>query len=165
LLFMHLTPCVCGATTAPQSRGVHAAAHGLVARYAGPCAACGRERAFEFELDPETPPIDAYGGAQPSRIICPGQFALHSDELAARWPADGALIPAERRTAAREDLVWAIRDLEEVAKFSVDGAVPEAAFTSARGRELYRAQSGRFRAARLAARTEAYRRLVEALRA
>lgn len=160
---MQLHPCDCGAPSAAVSKGVHATARGLVARYAGTCARCGRENAFEFELDPETPPIDAYGGARPSQIICPGQFALHSDRLAARWPGDPARIPASERDAAREDLTWAIRDLEEVGKFSRDGAVPEAAFTSDEGRAMYRAQPGRFRSARLNARIQAYRQLVAAL--
>jgi hypothetical protein len=139
---------------------------GLVARYAGTCVPCGRENTFEFTLDPETPPVDAYGaGDKPSQIICPGQFAHHSDDLAARWPGDPAQIPGAKRGAAREDLSWAVRDLEEVAKFMRDGAVPEEAFTSEVGRALYRAQPGRFRRLRLNARIEAYRRLVAALAA
>ena len=162
LLYMQLHPCACGAPSATASRGVRATASGLVASYAGACPQCGRENAFEFELDPEIPPLDAYGGARPSQIICPGQFALHSDELAARWPAAPTTIPADERAAAREALVWAMHDLEEVAKFARDGAVPEAAFTSEAGRELYHAQPGRFRSARLTARMEAYRRLVAA---
>lgn len=163
LLYLQLHPCACGAPNPAKSKGVASANGGLVARYAGTCVPCGRENAFEFTLDPETPPLDAYGaGDKPSQIICPGQFAQHSDELAARWPADPALIPAAKRGVAREDLTWALRDLEEVAKFMRDGAVPEEAFTSEAGRALYRAQPGRFRSLRLNARIEAYRRLVAA---
>ena len=160
---MELHPCACGAPTAAASKGVHSTARGLVARYAGTCASCGREQTFEFELDPEMPPIDAYGGARPSQIICPGEFALHSDRLAARWPADASQIPASQRGAAREELAWAVRDLEEVAKFARDGAVPEAAFSSEAGRAMFQSQPGRFRSARLNARIEVYRRLLAAL--
>ncbi|WP_163988821.1 hypothetical protein [Pyxidicoccus caerfyrddinensis] len=163
LLYMQFHPCVCGAKNPAASQGVHSTADGLVARYAGTCPRCGHVHTFEFVLDAETPPFDAYGGARPSQLICPGQFALHSDQLAARWPADAAAIPVSKRGAAREDLSWAIRDLEEVAKFFRDGAVPEDAFTSEAGRVLYRAQPGRFRSARMGARIEAYRRLVAAL--
>ncbi|MCY1074079.1 hypothetical protein [Archangium lansingense] len=163
MLYIQLHPCACGAPNPAKSQGVHSTENGLVARYAGTCERCGRENTFEFTLAPETPPLDAYGGERPSQLICPGQFAQHSDELAARWPADPATLPADKRGAAREELSWAIRDLEEVAKFMVDGAVPEAAFTSDAGLALYRAQPGRFRRMRLEARIEAYRRLVAAL--
>ena len=163
LLYMQLRPCACGRPNPAASKGVVSRPSGLVARYAGTCPDCKREHAFDFQLDPETPAIDAYGGAKPSQIICPGEFAQHSDDLPARWPGDPTTIPADQKGAAREDLAWAVRDLEEVAKFMVDGAVPEAAFTSEKGRELYRAESGRFRALRLNARIEAYRKLLAAV--
>ncbi|MDX2087536.1 MAG: hypothetical protein SFX73_06790 [Kofleriaceae bacterium] len=164
LLYIHLHPCACGAANPATSQGLFATEGGLVARYAGTCAQCGRTSAFEFTLAPDTPPLDAYGvGDRPSEIICPGQFAQHSDQLASRWPGDPAEIPHAKRAAAREDLRWALRDLEEIAKFMRDGAVPEAAFTSEAGRALYQTQPGRFRSARLGARIEAYRRLVAAL--
>ena len=165
LLYIQLHPCACGAPSPAKSKGVVSTDAGLVARYAGTCGRCGSENTLEFTLDPETSPLDAYGGDRPSQIICPGQFAQHSDDLAARWPGDPAQIPATTRGAAREDLSWAIRDLEEVAKFMRDGAVLESAFTSEAGRALYRAQPGRFRRLRLHARIEAYRRLVAALTA
>ncbi len=163
LLFLQLHPCACGAPNPAKSGGVVSTGAGLAARYAGTCAKCGRESRFEFVLHPETPPLDAYGLEAPSQLICPGQFAMHSDELASRWPGEPAQIPNVSRGVAREELTWAMRDLEEVAKFMRDGAVPESAFTSEAGRALYRAQPGRFRSLRLQARIEAYRRLVAAL--
>jgi hypothetical protein len=135
---------------------------GLVARYEGVCSKCGRKRSFEFVLDPETPPLDAFGGARPSRIVCPGEFALHSDQLASRWPAAIEVLRPADRERARDDLAWAIRALEEVVKFIPEGAdaVPVAAFTSTSGRAAHAAEPGRFRALRLNARLGAYRQLL-----
>lgn len=161
-LYMALNPFPCGEGAAPADHSVVQGKDGLVAQYRGQCARCGRARAFEFALDPETPPVDAFGDSKPSRIICPGQFALHSDRLAARWPADTAGLNDARRAQARDDLAWAARALEEVLKFvPADGdAVPPAAFTSAEGRAALAAEPGRFRKIRLQARLDAYRELL-----
>jgi hypothetical protein len=161
-LYMALHPCPCGEAAAPTEHKVVQGRDGLVAQYRGQCAKCGRTRAFDFALDPEVPPVDAFGGAKPSRLICPGQFALHADRLAARWPADRTNLSEAQRAQARDDLAWAARALEEVLKFvPADGdAVPAAAFTSDEGRAALAAEPGRFRKVRLQARLEAYRQLL-----
>ncbi len=161
-LYMELRPCACGRAEPPGEDEVLRDARGLVARYEGRCPQCGAARKFEFELDPETVPPDVFGGSRPSRMICPGQFALHSDRLASRWPARPA--PPDR-AAAREDLFWAVRALEEVLKFVPAGgdAVPAEAFSSEEGRAAYAAEPGRFRAIRLRARLGAYRETLASL--
>jgi hypothetical protein len=160
-LYIRLHPCECGERALVTTHQLVSGDAGLLARYKGACK-CGRQRAFEFVLDPETPPLDAFGGERPSRIVCPGEFALHSDQLATRWPAavDG-IRPADL-PRARDDLAWAIRALEEVVKFIPPGAdaVPASAFTSESGRAAHAAEPGRFRAIRLNARLGAYRQLL-----
>jgi hypothetical protein len=161
-LYMSLHPCSCGDATAPARHGVYSEPAGLVARYEGACPTCGLQRRFDFVLDPEMPPLDAFGGASPSKIVDPGQFAAHSDRLASRWPASPTAIPPADRGRARDDLAWAIRALEEVQKFIPAGgdAVPAEAFTSSDGRAVYDAEPGRFRALRLGARLTAYRQIL-----
>jgi hypothetical protein len=161
-LYIRLHPCECGEVALVTQHDVVSSDAGLVARYRGACGRCNRARAFDFVLDPEIPPADAFGGAAASSIICPGQFALHSDDLSSRWPASPAAIRAEDRGRARLDLFWAIRALEEVVKFIPAGAdaVPAAAFTSDAGRAVYAREPGRFRALRLGARLTAYRGLL-----
>lgn len=161
-LYIQLHPCECGERALTTTHQLVSGAAGLVARYQGTCGKCSRQRSFEFVLDPETPPLDAFGGTRPSRIVCPGEYALHSDQLASRWPAAVDAIRAPDLVRARDDLAWAIRALEEVVKFIPDGAdaVPSAAFTSASGRAAYDGEPGRFRALRLNARLGAYRQLL-----
>ncbi len=146
-LYMSLHPCSCGDATAPFKHAVVQGRSGLAARYEGPCPRCRIARRFELGLDPEIPPFDAFGGARPSSIICPGQFALHADALESRWPADPSHIPRVDRAAALQDLSWAARALEEVAKFVPQGSdrVPDGAFTSAEGREALTGRPHRFR--------------------
>src|SRR6185312_8919716 len=155
-------PCSCGEVAAPAEHKVVQGKGGLVAQYRGQCAKCQRARAFDFALDPEAPPADAFGGAKPSRLICPGQFALHSDRLAARWPADSTNLSDAQRAQAQDDLAWAARALEEVLKFVPAGGdeVPAAAFTSAEGRAALAAEPGQFSKVPLQARLEAYRQLL-----
>jgi hypothetical protein len=160
-LYIQLHPCECGERALSTTHQLVSSDAGLVARYQGACK-CGRKRSFEFVLDPETPPLDAFGGTRPSQIVCPGEFALHSDQLASRWPAAVDAIRPGDLPRARDDLAWAIRALEEVVKFIPAGAdaVPVAAFTSTSGRAAHAAEPGRFRALRLNARLGAYRQLL-----
>src|SRR2546421_8402360 len=91
-LYLDLHPCSCGATAFPV-RHVLRSGEGdaLEAVYEGDCASCGLPRRFVFELDSATPPAPpAYGGPQPSRIICPGQFLLVADRAAGSAVLDPA---------------------------------------------------------------------------
>jgi hypothetical protein len=104
---------------------------------------------------PAPPPPPAYGGPQPSQIICPGQFALVADRAAASAELVPAELPRERLLRSRE----ALAAQEEILKVIPAGAdaVPAEAFTSWEGRQLYAAEPGRFRRYRLEAVATAYR--------
>jgi hypothetical protein len=155
-LFMDLHACSCG-TAAFDA--VHTLRTGdndeLIAVYSGICSGCGLPRLFEFELDPRTPPLPpAYGGPNPSRIICPGQFAIAAD-LEARAAAAGG-------TAGRAALARALAAQVEILKFIPAGgsAVPAEAFTSEEGQRLYASEPHRFDADRLAAVADSYRAML-----
>src|SRR2546430_2506164 len=100
-LYLDLHPCSCGATAFPV-RHVLRPGEGdaLEAVYEGDCASCGLPRRFVFELDPATPPPPpAYGGPQPSRIICPGQFLPVAAPAAGSAVLDPASFGAPGRAA------------------------------------------------------------------
>ncbi|OLB64736.1 MAG: hypothetical protein AUI10_09750, partial [Actinobacteria bacterium 13_2_20CM_2_72_6] len=154
-LYLDLHPCSCGATAFPV-RHVLRPGEGdaLEAVYEGDCASCGLPRRFVFELDPATPPPPpAYGGPQPSRIICPGQFLLVADRAAGSAVLDPAGLDATGRAASRTAMTVALAAMDEVLKFIPDGApaVPAAAITSPEGRAAYAREPGRFDRDRLAA--------------
>jgi hypothetical protein len=146
-LYIDLNPCSCGEWSFDVRHTLRSGPDGaLIAVYEGACPRCGLPRRFEFALDPATPPPPpAYGGPRPSRIICPGQFALVADHAS--------------RASGRDALARAIAAQQEVIKFIPAGAdeVPAEAFTSWEGRALYAREPGRFRRYRLEAVAEAYR--------
>jgi hypothetical protein len=158
---MELHPCACGASAVEQERHLESGDDGeLIAVYQGPCSRCGRPRRFLFTLDSELPPPPpAYGGAAPSSIICPGQFALRADSAAASVPVDDGTGDPRVAVGAGRVLAEAAAAQIEVLKFvpADSDAVPAASFTSAEGRALYADEPGRFRRARLEAVLEAYR--------
>lgn len=159
-LYMELHPCACGEARLDASSRTESRGDDLVAVYEGACPRCGAARRFEFVLDPELPPAPpAFGGTSPSKIICPGDFLRVADDAARRAPASIAGLPPPQRQAARLNLARAVAAMEEVLKFIPPGGerVPVEAFTSARGKELYLAEPGRFRKLRLDAVLGAYR--------
>jgi hypothetical protein len=155
-LYMDLHACSCGSVDFPARHTLQTSANGaLVAVYTGPCARCSLPRRFEFELDPRTPPLPpAFGGPDPSQIICPGQFAL-----VASYSAAEAAAPDR---SARPALARALAAQEEVIKFIPVGAdaVPVDAFTSEEGHKLYAEDPGRFDGDRLRAVAGSYRDLL-----
>jgi hypothetical protein len=159
-LYMNLHPCSCGEPAFDTDHFLESGPDDeLIAVYQGPCARCGLPRRFEFALDPELPPPPpAYGGAAPSSIICPGQFAIRADTAAGSVPVD-ADTEDSRAGEIRRALAEAVAAQSEILKF-VPGdadAVPAEAFTSAEGRALYASEPGRFRRARLEAVLDVYR--------
>jgi hypothetical protein len=165
-LYIDLHPCVCGATLFDVRHHLRSEPDGsLAAVYGGDCPQCGLPRLFVFTLDPATPPAPpAFGGPAASRIICPGQFALVSDDASRRAHADPAgLSPTDHR-ASRANLELALAAIEEVVKFIPAGAdaVPPEAFTSIEGQRLYASEPQRFRRYRLEAVADAYRQLIDA---
>jgi len=165
-LYIDLNPCLCGMASFGVRHHLRTEPDGLLAAvYEGTCPQCGLPRLFVFTLDPALPPAPpAFGGPTPSRIICPGQFALVSDDASSRAHVDPAgLSPAEHR-ASRANLALALAAIEEVVKFIPAGAdaVPPEAFTSMAGQQLYAVEPQRFQRYRLTAVAEAYRELLNA---
>ncbi|GIH16549.1 hypothetical protein [Rugosimonospora africana] len=162
-LYIDLHACSCGEAAVDVRHRLRTGTDGsLDAVYEGQCPRCGLPRRFEFTLDPATPPPPpAFGGPTPSRIICPGQFALVADRQARSAPLRPTADPRQR-ARGRAAIARALAAQEEVAKFIPPGgfAVPGDAFTSADGLALYRREPDRFTADRLAAVTETYREVL-----
>jgi hypothetical protein len=137
----------------------------LVAVYEGACPSCARQRRFEFELVAEIPPRASFGGARASEIIDAGQFLLVADDAARAVPSDVSRLGAAEREDAAPLMRRAVAALEEVLKFipPQTDRVPAEALFSASGRELYLAEPGRFRKARLEAVLGVYRTFVAEL--
>lgn len=168
-LYIDLTPCECGARTLDPGHHLRSEPDGsLSAIYEGDCPGCGRSRQFVFTLDPRLPPPPpAFGGPDPSRIICPGQFMQESIEAARRAHTDPTGLTPRQRASSQANLEYAVAALAEVMKFIPAGAdaVPAGAFTSREGRNLYDTEPGRFRGYRLQAVIEAYQELLDRHRA
>jgi hypothetical protein len=166
-LYLELHPCSCGESRFDVRQRQRFADGGLVSVYDGLCPRCGLPRHFEFGLDPATPPPPpAFGGDTPSRIICPGQFALVAARAAGSAPTsppDGE----QDRARGRALLERAVEAQSEIIKFVVPAgaaqlvdAVPPGAFTSPEGQSLYAAEPDRFTLDRLQAVLDSYRALL-----
>jgi hypothetical protein len=152
-LYMELRPCSCGEDAFSWTRHSLEQHDGrLVSVYEGTCGRCDAARRFEFEVAGDYPEPPAYGGDAPSRVVDPGEFLVSSQRAVAEVPADPAQVDADQLVEAYDAVELAVAAIVEVLKFIPDGAdaVPEAAFTSARGRQVYAGDPARFRRARLA---------------
>ncbi|MFF6998033.1 hypothetical protein ACFY93_24150 [Streptomyces sp. NPDC008313] len=162
-LYMDLHACVCGAEEFDRQHRLENHDGAVVSVYEGPCAQCGRTRSFAFVVPAEDPPAPpAFGGAEPSRIIDPGEFLFIGDRVS----TDAGLRllntpPAEHREV-RPATAYALAAFEEVAKFLPEGAdrVPEARFTSDRGREVYAKDPSRFTRKEITAALELKRKIL-----
>jgi hypothetical protein len=158
-LYMDLHPCECGELRFPRTSAVIETSDGdLASRYTGTCPQDGAQREFTFRLPKQImmPPRDGlvrYGGAEPSELIDPGEWLSVADAYARSVPADPASLAADGPAQARAMLNRAVAAIDEVLKFIPDGEdrVPEAAFTTDRGRAAYAKEPGRFRRPRLEA--------------
>lgn len=163
---MDLHACSCGETRFEARHVLRESPEGaLLAVYEGTCPRCGLPRRFTFTLDQAVPPPPpAFGGAEPSAIICPGEFLLTAAQAAGSAPLDPAGLPPAGAAAARNALGTAVAATEEVLKFIPEGAdaVPQAAITSPAGAALYVHEAGRFSRARLEATLAAYREALAA---
>lgn len=157
-LYLELHGCECGEPAfAPESAIVVLADGDLGQRYSGTCPGCGAEREFVFRL-PQEPTLPsssgfAFGGAQPSELIDPGEWLLVADSYAKQAPGAVGEITGEQAQRAAVLLERAVAALDEVLKFVPDAAdeVPPVAFFTVRGRDLHRRTPGRFRRDRLVA--------------
>lgn len=152
-VYMDLHPCECGDVAFERRSSVAAEGDDLVRVYRGQCERCGKAREFRFRL-PEHPlasgGVLSFGDAQPSELLDPGEWMALADAHATRAPA------------TRRDVEMAVAAVEEILKFGSpsDEHIPEAAFTSERGRAVREAEPGRFRRARLEAVLATYRSIV-----
>jgi hypothetical protein len=166
-LFMDLRPCSCGEPAFTRSSAVVTLPDGaLASRYSGECKGCGRPREFLFRLPPE-PLEDAgeeirYGGAEPSRLLDAGEWLWAADRFAKAVPAEPHRLAGAEQRRARGRLAAAAAAIDEVLKFVPPDAdsVPETAIRSELGRSAYAREPGRFRATRLVAVRDTYRRLL-----
>jgi hypothetical protein len=162
-LYMDLHGCSCGQTGFDRDSEVVALADGdLGRRYSGACAGCGTPREFVFRLPAEAalPPAGrvSFGGPEPSQLLDPGEWLAVADGYAAQAPADPAGLTPEQARHGRAVLDRAAAALDEVLKFVPEGgeSVPEGAFFSDRGREVFAREPGRFRGNRLTAVRDVY---------
>ncbi|PBC62123.1 hypothetical protein BKI49_21320 [Streptomyces sp. Tue6028] len=151
-LYMDLHACACGARDFEREHRLEERDGALVAVYEGVCPQCGRTRSFTFVMSDELPPAPpAFGGAQPSRIIDPGEFLWVSDQVGTDSGLRLLNVPPTEQRDHRASFAYALAALDEVLKFLPEGAgeVPAERFTSDLGRELYRKDATRFSRARL----------------
>ncbi|WP_371577825.1 hypothetical protein [Streptomyces sp. NBC_01314] len=162
-LYMDLHACDCGAEEFEREHRLEDRDGAMVAVYEGMCPQCGRTRSFEFRMSEELPPAPpAFGGFEPSRIIDPGEFMWVGD----RASTDSGLrllnTPTAEHREIRPRTEYAIAAFEEVAKFLPERGdrIPEALFTSRRGRELYTKDPERFTREEIAAALELKRSIL-----
>jgi hypothetical protein len=150
---MDLHPCDCGESAFERRSSVIAMGDDLGRAYRGTCAGCGKPREFRFRLpaQPLAPSgLPEFGDDHPSELLDPGEWMLVADRY------------ATGTSPTRRDVGLARAAMFEILKFMdpEDEAVPEAAFTSARGREVRATEPGRFRRARLEAVLATYDELL-----
>jgi hypothetical protein len=165
-LYMELNPCeVCGEQRFEPTAAVILVDGELCSRYTGECPQCGTIREFTFRLPDETPiPNEAepsFGSGQPSELLDAGEWLWVADQIARRVPAEPDGMSADERWQAGLDVRTAAAAIAEARRFVPAGAdaVPAGSLRSARGREVYAAEPGRFDVERLELVERVYREL------
>lgn len=156
LLYMSLTPCVCGEPDFDQDVDVVQVDEPRILRYFGFCARCGRSREFFFEL---AGPADAAG---PSTLIDPGEWLMISDLYhdSLREIAESGQVTEADAPAIHEALLLAATAIDEVLAFVPEATsrVPDEAFWTDRGMAVRHALPERFERDQLtAARLQRWR--------
>ncbi|MFD5885842.1 hypothetical protein ACFWHQ_07655 [Streptomyces sp. NPDC060334] len=144
---MDLYACECGSSDFDRRHRLELRGDDLVAVYEGVCRQCGRSRRLEFRMAEETPPpAPAFGGAEPSRIIDPGEFADVGYRVSRSAGLELLNRPKSEHHRYRAAMAYALAAFEEVLKFVPPGqdAIPADAFTSEAGRARYRKGPGAF---------------------
>ena len=167
-MYMELHPCEsCGETDFDPVSSVIMIEGDLGSRYRGFCPRCGTQREFTFRIpDDATLPDEeepSFGGDDRSELLDPGEWMWVADVVASGSPANPDGLSAEQRRNTLLDLRTAAAAMSEVIKFVPDGEdrVPLTSFWSARGRQVYGQEPGRFRLGRLEVVHRAYRELAE----
>ncbi|MFJ1808705.1 MULTISPECIES: hypothetical protein [unclassified Streptomyces] len=146
-LYMDLHPCECGSPDFDRRHRLEQRGDDIVAVYEGACRECGRNRNFTFLMADEIPPPPpAFGGAQPSTIIDPGEFAEVAHRVSRRAGLDMLNSPESEHRTYRGAMAYALAAFEELLKFIPPGldAIPAAAFTSEVGRARYEREPAKF---------------------
>ncbi|MFE1921420.1 hypothetical protein ACFW91_02460 [Streptomyces asoensis] len=146
-LYMDLHPCECGSTDFDRRHRLEQRGEDIVAVYEGPCRECGRNRNFAFLMADEIPPPPpAFGGAAPSEIIDPGEFAEVAHRISRQVGLNLLNSPNSEHRAYRGAMAYALAAFEEIPKFIPEGlnAVPASAFTSDVGRARYEREPAKF---------------------
>ncbi|KFF96758.1 hypothetical protein PV367_40085 [Streptomyces europaeiscabiei] len=140
-LYMDLHRCECGSGDFDRQHRLELHGDDLVAVYEGACGECGRMRRFTFRMSADIPPpAPAFGGAEPSQIIDPGEFA----EVAFRISESAGIqilnTPKSEHHKMRGAVAYTVAAFEEIPKFipSGENAVPASAFVSEVGKARYR---------------------------
>ncbi|WP_159771538.1 hypothetical protein [Streptomyces sp. HM190] len=162
-LYMDLHACVCGAEEFEREHRLEDQDGALVAVYEGVCPQCGRTRTFEFRMSEELPPAPpAFGGAEPSSIIDPGEFLWIGDRASTESGLRLLNTTLAEHREIRPQTAYAIAAFEEVLKFLPEGEdrIPEHRFTSRLGRELYAKDPTRFTRERIESALERKRSIL-----
>ncbi|MEV6378746.1 hypothetical protein AB0M31_04910 [Streptomyces sp. NPDC051773] len=139
-LYMDLHRCECGSGDFDRQHRLELHGDDLVAVYEGACGGCGRTRRFEFRMTEEIPPPPpAFGGAEPSQIIDPGEFEAVAGRLAESTGIQLLNTPESEHYKFRGAMAYVVAAYEEMLKFLPPGqdAIPASAFVSEVGRARY----------------------------
>lgn len=140
-LYMDLHRCECGSGDFDRKHRLELRGDSLVAVYEGACAQCARTRRFEFRMTEEIPPPPpAFGGAEPSQIIDPGEFEAVAGRLAESTGIQLLNTPESEHHKFRGAMAYVVAAYEEMLKFlpPEQDAIPADAFVSEVGRARYR---------------------------
>ncbi|MFF9034542.1 hypothetical protein ACF090_03615 [Streptomyces sp. NPDC014892] len=146
-LYMDLHRCECGAGEFDRQHRLELHGDVLVAVYEGVCAQCERTRRFEFRMTEEVPPPPpAFGGAEPSQIIDPGEFEAVAGRLAESTGIQLLNTPTSEHHKLRAAMAYVVAAYEEMLKFLPAGqdSIPASAFVSEVGKARYRRDPGNF---------------------
>ncbi|MDX2679458.1 hypothetical protein [Streptomyces soliscabiei] len=146
-LYMDLHACECGSGDFERRHRLEQHGDDLVAVYEGDCRQCGTTRRFTFRMAEETPPPPpAFGGAEPSKIIDPGEFADVAFRISESAGVELLNTPESEHHKLRNAVAYAVAAFEEIPKFIPPGedAVPAAAFTSEAGKARYAREPRKF---------------------
>lgn len=138
---MDLHRCACGSGGFDRRHRLELHGDVLVAVYEGACGQCGVTRRFEFRMTEEIPPPPpAFGGAEASQIIDPGEFEAVAGRLAESTGIQLLNTPESEHHKLRGAVAYTVAAYEEMLKFLPPGAdaIPASAFTSEVGKARYR---------------------------
>ncbi|MFF9015969.1 hypothetical protein ACF09C_23765 [Streptomyces sp. NPDC014870] len=137
----------CGSSDFDRQHRLERHGDAIVAVYEGACRQCGTTRRFEFQMAEEIPPPPpAFGGAQPSQIIDPGEFAEVAFRISESVGVRLLNTPESEHYKFRDSVAYTVAAFEEILKFLPPGqdSVPASAFTSEVGKARYRRAPGKF---------------------